>query len=121
MPEPGCCQLTCHSLHAAPGLAGWGEAGAGEPVWPQSSGRGSEQVGSCLSQAPCSALPGGVWLWKVQGTSSLACIFPPPHDFHGGLCSRVGGEVVLNWKHSVGGSTGLWGWGRPAHLQPQPA
>lgn len=52
MPEPGCCQLTCHSLHAAPGLAGWGEAGAGEPARPRSRGRGSQQVGSCLSQAP---------------------------------------------------------------------
>lgn len=58
MPEPGCCQLTCHSLHAAPGRTGWGgEAGAGEPARPRSRGRGSQQVGSRLSPAPrsCSA------------------------------------------------------------------
>ena len=98
MPEPGCCQLTCHSLHAAPGLAGWGEAGAGEPARPQSRGRGSERVGSCLSQTPCSRSAG----WYLAGESTRhfqpRMYFPPlPMTFMEGLAvvsvgrlSRIG-------------------------------
>lgn len=123
MPEPGCCQLTCHSLHAAPGLAGWGEAGAGEPARPRSRGRGSEQVGSCLSQASRSR--SARWYLAVESARHFQPQMyfappPPPRDFQGGLCSGVSEEVVLNWKHSVEGSTGLGSWWRPAHL-PQPA
>lgn len=112
MLEPGCCQLTCHSLHTALGPTGWGEAGAGEPAQPQSHGRGSKQVGSCLTQAPrsCSVRhylsveSARHFQPRVQGFSS-------PCDCHGSLCSGVGGEVVPNWKHSVRRSTGWQGWG----------
>lgn len=119
MPELSGCQLTCHSLHAAPGLAGWGEAGAGEPAQPPSCGRGSEQVGNCLSQDPCSRSTR--WNVAVESVRQTWMYFlPPPHDFHRGLCSGVGGEVVLNWESPVWGSTRLWGWGRPAHPCSQP-
>lgn len=80
MPELSCCQLTCHSLHVALGLAGWGEAGAGEPAWPQSCGRGSGQLGSCLSQDPCSC--SARWNMAVESVRQLqVCFLPLPHDF----------------------------------------
>lgn len=75
MPELSCCQLTCHSLHAAPGLAGWGEAGAGEPARPLSCGRGSKQVGSCLSQDPCSH--SARWNVAVENVRLIQMYFLP--------------------------------------------
>lgn len=119
MPELSCCQLTCHSLHAAPGLAGWGEAGAGEPARPLSCGQGSEQVGSCLSQDPCSC--SARWNVAVESVRQIQMYFlPSPHDFHRNLCSGVDEEVVLNWECSLWGSTKLWGRGKLAHPCSQP-
>lgn len=118
MPEPGCCQLTCHSSHAAPGLAGWGEAGAGEPARPPSRGRGSQQAGSCLS---CSSVLGCRKCKALPALDIYIYIFIFfPYGFHGGLYSGVTGKLVQNWKHLIGESTGLRGWGRPVH-PPQPA
>lgn len=98
MPEPDCCQLTCHSLHAAPGLMGLGEAGAGEPAWPRSCGRGSEQVGSCLSQAPRSY--SARWYLAVESARhfqlQLYC-FSSPKTFTEGFSSGIGGSSLLHW------------------------
>lgn len=115
MPELSCCQLTCHSLHAAPGLAGWGEAGAGEPARPLSCGRGSEQVGSCLSQDPCSCFVR--WNAAVGSVRHIQMYFLP---FLMTSTEAFSVVVVTNWECSAWGSTRLWGWVRLAQPCSQP-
>lgn len=95
MPELTCCQLTCHSLHVALGLAGWGEAGAGEPAWPLSCGRGSEQVGSCLSQDPCSR--SAWWNVAVESVRQIQIFCPLPVTF-----TEVFAVVLMGRLHLIG-------------------